>query len=70
MVQGGERGVYWYRLNKIRVWISNYMKFFTLEIITYTWPNINGGLNKPPLKLGYERITSIGLCERNYLSKP
>ena len=33
-------------------WISNYIYSLLLDVITHQGPNFNGGLDKPPLKLG------------------
>ena len=37
---------------KIKKWFSNYFHGFIWDVITHPCPNFNGGLIKPPLKLG------------------
>ena len=42
---------YWWRLPKMREWISNYNNVFVWDVITPPCPNFNGSLAKLPLKL-------------------
>ena len=38
---------------EMRIWISNYTRYFTRDIITHSCLNFNDGLTKPSLKLGH-----------------
>ena len=41
------------RLPQIKTWMINHIDGFVWDVITHPCPNFNGGLTKPPLKLGH-----------------
>ena len=48
-----KEAVYWQKLTKIMAWIGNSIHEFLWDVITHQCPIFNGGLAKPPLKLGH-----------------